>query len=72
MDLPAHTLAADLDNPCVMNVFDVTHGLVGSYAWNTATGPGAFMARGVGGWTMSKIKAAVEAVYGEGKAHDTQ
>jgi len=68
MDLPAHTLAPAPDNPCVMNVYDVIHGLVGSYAWDTATGPGAFMARCVGGWTNEMVRAAVEAVYKRGTA----
>lgn len=65
MDLPAHTLKPAPDNPCVMNVYDDVHGLVGSYAWNTATGPGAFFARLVGGWTLKSVRAAVEAVYKE-------
>lgn len=63
MDLPAHILKADPANPCVLNVYDVIHGLVGSYAWNTAASPGAFMARCVGGWTIERVKQAVEAVY---------
>jgi hypothetical protein len=66
MTLPAHTLEADPANPCVMNVVDAVHGVVGSYAWNTATGPGAFMARCVGGWTIERVKQAVEAVYKAG------
>lgn len=66
MDLPAHTLKPDDGNPCVLNVVDVVHGVVGSYAWNTATGPGAFRVLCVGGWTIERVRAAVEAVYKRG------
>lgn len=66
MDLPAHTLAYDEKTPTVIDVYDNVHGLVGSYAWDTATGPGAFMARCVGGWNLERVKQAVEAVYKQG------
>lgn len=66
MDLPAHTLAYDEKTPNVINVLDAVHGLVGSYAYDTAAGPGAFMARCVGGWTLERVKQAVEAVYKAG------
>jgi hypothetical protein len=67
MDLPAHTFAQDPENPCVLCVIDAEHGLVGKYAWYTATGPGAFMARRVGGWTPERIKAAVETAIAKGE-----
>lgn len=57
------TLQVDPINPSVIHVHDQAYGRVGSYAWNTATGPGVYQVLCVGGWTSDKIREAVEAVY---------
>lgn len=67
MDLPAHTVRPSPESPTVFDVYDHRLGMVGKYAIVTAGACGAFECRLAGGWTLEKIKAAVEAAGERGE-----